>query len=224
MTLLEMYIKDMNGCFQEPDRKGTTKGEEIGVYHNKYNAALHSLYSYEQKEIAQRAGISFSYYRKMRTEDNYKSFAKHIVNDFAVNFACLYLQKGSINKHTYATSVARTGLRIPFSIVIPTSADVESVFGDVANYSEELQYAIFNHIISWFKKLNTSQVLQTSDRIIYFLGHWNAPELNKTLFKAALESSNELICKILNNVNMTGEDRSNAAAVSHFILRLSEIL
>jgi len=73
MTLLEHYIEFSNREFQEPDRKGIEKGNAIGFYRGSHNAALFSLYNFEQKEIARLAGISYDFLRKQRTNKSYIS-------------------------------------------------------------------------------------------------------------------------------------------------------
>lgn len=82
MTLLQQFIADKMGAYKEPTRKGTPRGEPIGLTKKKYCTVLLCLMGVPLKEIAKSVKVSYGLLRKWRTEDAFKSELDHIEDEF----------------------------------------------------------------------------------------------------------------------------------------------
>jgi hypothetical protein len=71
VTLLDKFIVEKADNYIEPLRKGTPKGEPIGLSGQKYLATLICLKKFPLKEIAQTVRVSHGLLRKWRTEDTF---------------------------------------------------------------------------------------------------------------------------------------------------------
>jgi hypothetical protein len=81
-TFFNKYIGNKIKSYTEPTRKGTTRGDPIGLSRPKFKAALLSITSLSQKEIAAAAEVSYGVYRKWRTEDLFKQEIAKLQDDF----------------------------------------------------------------------------------------------------------------------------------------------
>jgi len=215
MSLLEEYIAMRNRNFCEPHRKGIQKGYAIGVHLSRYKAATYSLYGCEQKEIAEKAGVTYAFLRKLRTEDSFKDYITEVQEDFAEKHLYTYLKAGNYKTHREITT---SDLDIN-NYIMPDDA-----FEDVAEYSPDLKQIIAKYIIFKCKQIGLTDIMNGKDRVFDLLTRWKEPELNKEIFIIALKLSNDLICSTLEDADSTNEMRSKAIACSHFIQRLSILM
>ncbi len=81
-TLLQRFIQGRIEGYEEPQRRGTPKGDKIGFPLPKYAAAVLSLTNFGQKEIAARVGVSYGVLLKWRTEEAFKHETDTHVRDF----------------------------------------------------------------------------------------------------------------------------------------------
>ena len=78
--LLLRFIKEKRESYVEPSRKGTPRGEIIGLSLEKYMASLFMLTSMNLKRISERSKVSYGLIRKWRTETPFKGqIEKHIM-------------------------------------------------------------------------------------------------------------------------------------------------
>jgi len=78
--LLLSFIKEKREGYVEPSRKGTPRGEIIGLSSEKYMASLFMLTSMDLKRISERSKVSYGLIRKWRTETLFKGqIEKHIM-------------------------------------------------------------------------------------------------------------------------------------------------
>lgn len=78
--LLLRFIKEKRESYVEPSRKGTPRGEMIGLSLEKYMASLFMLTSMNLKRISERLKVSYGLLRKWRTENLFKGqIEKHIM-------------------------------------------------------------------------------------------------------------------------------------------------
>ena len=78
--LLLRFIKEKRESYVEPSRKGTPRGEIIGLSSEKYMASLFMLTSMDLKRISERSKVSYGLIRKWRTETFFKGqIEKHIM-------------------------------------------------------------------------------------------------------------------------------------------------
>ena len=78
--LLLRFIKEKRENYVEPSRKGTPRGEIIGLSLEKYMASLFMLTSMDLKRVSERSKVSYGLIRKWRTEAPFKGqIEKHIM-------------------------------------------------------------------------------------------------------------------------------------------------
>ena len=94
-TLLDKFIKEKLKSYIEPERKGTAKGDPIGLSRVKYEASLFMLSRITYKELAEQLKISHGLVLKWRTEALFKStLEKHMV-EFGILFGKRVLEIAS---------------------------------------------------------------------------------------------------------------------------------
>lgn len=77
-TLLEDFFQDRLSRYVEPNRKGTAKGDAIGLSRNKYKASLCFLYEFDArgtggvKGVAKLLGVSYPLLKNWRSEELFK--------------------------------------------------------------------------------------------------------------------------------------------------------
>jgi len=82
-TFLKNFINDKILKYVEPQRRGTPKGNPIGLSKVKYNAAaLCSLTKTSVKEIANQLDVSYGLLRKWRTEDKFYEVVDELEREF----------------------------------------------------------------------------------------------------------------------------------------------
>ena len=82
-TLLLDFLNGKINKYREPQRRGTRKGEVIGLSLVKYIAALRSLYKVKIKDVAEQLGVSYGLLRKWRTEEVFKKQVASFEKEFA---------------------------------------------------------------------------------------------------------------------------------------------
>ena len=81
-ALLTGFINKRHHQYEEPERKGTPRGEPIGYSQVKFLATLLVMTSMNKKEIADYLGISFTLMRKWSSEKPFKAMVERNINDF----------------------------------------------------------------------------------------------------------------------------------------------
>lgn len=84
--LLLRFIKEKRESYVEPSRKGTPRGEIIGLSLEKYMASLFMLTSMNLKRISERSKVSYGLIRKWRTETPFKGQIEKHIMEFAPLF------------------------------------------------------------------------------------------------------------------------------------------
>lgn len=222
MTLLERYRDSMMKGFQEPERRGTTRGHEIGIFRSKYEAAVYSLFSYEQKEIAELIGKSFSFYRKLRTENNYKEFSKSVLDNYVNCYLFPYISDGIFYDNNFCTSFIVKFKNTGKGTLVKD--DVGLVLADVNNYSQALKESVASYLIALFEESNLEKIILAEERIIYILTHWNEPEMTKSVFKVAIEACTKFIYSAMTKAETLEIDRNTVLSVSNIVLNLSKTI
>lgn len=80
------WIQHKLDMYEEKPRKGTPKGQPYGIPKHKYHAALlHLAYtrSFNLREIAKQAGVSYSLLAKWRTEDRFNKLIHRASREFS---------------------------------------------------------------------------------------------------------------------------------------------
>jgi hypothetical protein len=85
-TLLQAFIEEKLTSYVEPERKGTAKGDPIGLSKVKYEAGLYMLTRMTYKEIAEQLNVSHNVVLKWRTETLFMSTLDKHTNEFAELF------------------------------------------------------------------------------------------------------------------------------------------
>src|SRR5262245_7548036 len=77
------FIKQKIVDYQEPQRRGTPRGEAVGLSRVKYHASLWTaLTSLSEKQIAQRLRISYGLLLKWRTETQFQEHLPRHVSEY----------------------------------------------------------------------------------------------------------------------------------------------
>ena len=98
--LLMAYINDQAAQHIAPLRKGTPRGEPVGLSHEKYIAACLSLLSLPLAEIAKAARVSYGLLRKWRTEDAFTETIDHHAKAFVEHTLLPFLRTFEREKET----------------------------------------------------------------------------------------------------------------------------
>lgn len=85
-TLLKKFIREKLKNYVEPERRGTPKGDSIGLSKVKYEATLLMLTSAPYKEIAKFLNISHGLVLKWRTEPSFKATLDEHQTEFSTLF------------------------------------------------------------------------------------------------------------------------------------------
>jgi hypothetical protein len=90
-TLLLLFMDKKAAEYDAPERKGTPKGETIGLSPFKYGAVLWFLQGAKVKEVAENIGVSYGVLRKWRTEELFKKQLDTFEKEF-VKIWCKHIQ------------------------------------------------------------------------------------------------------------------------------------
>jgi hypothetical protein len=82
LSLLMFYINDKADHYVEPMRKGTPRGEPVGLSYQKYLTTCLTLLNKPLKSIARTARVSYGLLRKWRTEKSYIDAVQHHAQEF----------------------------------------------------------------------------------------------------------------------------------------------
>jgi hypothetical protein len=85
-TFLQKFIKEKIATHEEPERKGTPKGDAIGLSLPKFKSVLLCLTNAKIKDQAEILGVSYGVLRKWRWEKNYLVAIKRIYQEFVMSF------------------------------------------------------------------------------------------------------------------------------------------
>ncbi len=215
MTLLQTYIEHRIKAFREPERRGTQKGHEIGVYRGRHDAALYSLYDYDQKEIAQLSKISHAFLRKLRTEERFMQLIECFKEEYVSRYIVYYISGNYVplSCNEVHGDLDDNYKKCPYTM--------RSALCDVADYSESLRRMIADSIVNKFNKRYLDFFLTDNNRLIYMLSKWNDKDLNKKIFLELLIPANELIRNTLNAEDITEDMKIEGLMSSRLIRRLA---
>lgn len=91
-TLLGEFVEKNTASYIEPERKGTAKGDEIGLSKKKYEASLWNITSLKLRILAILLGISYGLLRKWRTEEKFRKMIAQHCRELAECF-CNYIEE-----------------------------------------------------------------------------------------------------------------------------------
>lgn len=172
MTLLRSYMKEKVDHYAEPARKGTPKGEPIGLSRAKYEASLLCLYDLKArhdeglKAVAKTLKISYGLLRKWRTEEAFKKAIEEHIEEFSSLFLDFMNQKHQELKSRW-DRLERQSLRKLVKEPLPSIADeVREPLSDAQFYSPALVIAISLKVFSAIEALEKQPF---ADRGLRFL-------------------------------------------------------
>lgn len=221
MTLLEAHIKYKSHDFIDPERKGIPKGHEIGKSRGRFLAELYSMYDIDLKEIAQHAGITYAFLRKLRSEKSFQESAKEEMTWF-VEDMFIYFTSGEtieLNPDLPAREcpITENGIK-------DIKLDPEAAFADSANYSRDLKNEFTDTLLNVIGRKEIEEYKIDMHRLYCLMSQWNEPELNKSIFKEIIKYGEELICNTLGNAEITSEMSTRSINFMNFISKLSTTL
>jgi hypothetical protein len=97
-TLLDSFFKEKILEYDEPQRKGTPRGEPIGFSAKKYYAALMMLKKFPLKDLAGMINVSYGLLRKWRTEDKFIEQIEKNETDFTLRVFKHLVKRGEKQK------------------------------------------------------------------------------------------------------------------------------
>lgn len=80
---LASFIRRQLSAFQDPERKGTPKGDPIGFGRIKYHCVLLSMTNLSLIDISMDTGVSYGVLRKWNREQDFRDQVEHLVTRFA---------------------------------------------------------------------------------------------------------------------------------------------
>lgn len=171
-TLLSEFINRKFLAYQEPQRKGTQRGEPIGLSLNKYHAALLMLYDIKLKDIAKQIRVSYGLLRKWRTEERFWKEFLTLADEFAEVF---YLHIENLNRKAPEKEAAEI-LNLPLARIknykFP-EIEPDKKLADVRKYSLFATSAIMKkgeQSLSQKKRFGLREYFITNE-ILYLMGH-----------------------------------------------------
>lgn len=161
-TLLGKFVNVNFNCYVEPQRKGTPKGEPIGLSRRKLWALLHMMYRLKQKEVAKFTKVSHGVVLKWRTENvfkkesvKYENMFLHIVEKFFKEIFDSYI--------IFITQPRTEYKKIrKVSIENQMSHKIEKAFGDFAIHSDSLMIGVYKILdkVTWTYALKNTAYFQ----------------------------------------------------------------
>ena len=139
-TLLKDFIDQQMASYFEPQRKGTPKGEQIGLSDKKYCAVLNLLYNHKLKDIASWSNISYGVLRKWKTEAPFLSELHLLETKYALVYCTYFSKLGEM-------IFSGTKKNIPDWRLITTSTKLTDVEYYSKNLKEKIKYAVVQFIL-----------------------------------------------------------------------------
>jgi hypothetical protein len=138
-TLLERFIRERVEAYVEPSRRGTPRGEPIGLSKVKYQAAvLIAVTSKPLFEIAREVSVSYGLVRKWGTETTFQKVIHQLQIEFAGLVQAYLLERlqtvRQISDDEHRAIVEAEAREAPQKIPVPASADL-SLIMDAYMYS-----------------------------------------------------------------------------------------
>ncbi len=128
--ILGRFIEDRVKNYVAPGRKGVPRGELIGFSESKYKAGLLSLTSIDLNKQAEKAGVSYGFLRRWRSEDRFLTE----VEKYAKEFSDLFYQRfeKGIEKEGFLNPLLLGRYEIGLQKIIETSSGSETnLFDDL---------------------------------------------------------------------------------------------
>jgi hypothetical protein len=100
--LLLRFLREKEKNYREPTRRGTPRGEAIGLSLKKYRATLYSLTSIDLIAMSKKLGVSYGLLRKWRTEPGFKKQIEELIQEFAPLFIDCLLKKWVVEDKGFA--------------------------------------------------------------------------------------------------------------------------
>jgi len=159
MTFLEAYIKEKVDAHEDPTRKGTPKGEPIGLSKVKYEAALWTgLTRRKLNDIADDRDLSYPLIKKWRTEKPFKAASQELVKDFAHK---LFNHALKVARQHIPVSRPSKTIQLEGENLLPTEMIGHFVSGDFADkviYTKDIKNIISALLSEEFKKIEPSKL------------------------------------------------------------------
>jgi hypothetical protein len=100
--LLSRFLREKEKNYHEPTRRGTPRGEAIGLSLKKYRATLSCLTSNDLIAISKELGVSYGLLRKWRTEPGFKKQIEELIQEFAPLFIGCLVKKWAARDEGFA--------------------------------------------------------------------------------------------------------------------------
>jgi len=173
-TILEEFIDASLKNHEEPARKGTPKGHQIGVSKVKLHAALlTTLFSHDMVQAAEAAGVSYGLLRKWKTEEGFKRVCQDIldnIHEAAIWPAILQLSNPlEINRQLRSKDFNPAEIKCTIDV---------NPFADARFYSESLRKQICQKLPLRVKGLDPVLILPVYKLINYLFVEWDRPRGN----------------------------------------------
>jgi len=164
--LLRAWVEIKLREYPEPQRKGTPKGDPIGIGAKKYIAILFFLTNTKVKRVAELAGVSHGVLRNWRTEGEFKKQVNTHLDEFAEYWLCAYAipPKSTYNK---------------ISDLSKLLGEWDPAMACVPDFSDELGKAILKLAFSRFKNKRKADKQWWKKR-----GYSDSDEIGRLIFIA----------------------------------------
>ncbi|MFI5305098.1 MAG: hypothetical protein ACHQYP_09935 [Nitrospiria bacterium] len=217
-TLLSEFIKKKERQYIPPERKGTPKGEPIGLSEKKYKVSLRFLYQNKLKDLATEFNVSYGVLRRWAIEESFTHTVQEIKEEYSEYFwSAMKKNKESWYQETpelYSLS-PRRGI-----LLIPSPQKDITLFADYAKYDTLLRAIIETKII---KQLNQPEMSCYVLVVLSFFKTLNPEKQNAEIrFDRIIgelrKIAGGLIAKELRNIGTTAtnqNDRDDIKYLSH---------
>jgi len=139
-TLLEKFLHEKAITYIEPQRAGTPRGEAVGLFENKYHAALLLMTNLQKKQIAEEIGVSPSLLRKWTTEEVFKGEVAKNCKEFTAKFMAL------LNHLEHAPKMRDLYEGVRPSLSLEKRCDE---LADISLYGECIYEQLSRHFFEW---------------------------------------------------------------------------
>jgi hypothetical protein len=157
--------------YEEPQRKGTARGEPIGFSLDKFASALYSLTNHKQKELAKSLGVSYGLLRKWHTEDAFIKIMMELHREFADIFFDYILNVRPQRKTEEHLALMKRPLKDLMDVEVVRAASFlpYTEIDDLTGYSALLEFLIFDRLNDegFIKSLTPEQSVEILTLIDY---------------------------------------------------------
>jgi hypothetical protein len=168
----EEFIEERIRYFDEPERRGTPKGDPIGPGKVKYAASLFSaIFGYDLKEIAMGCGVSYGVLRKWRSEEPFKK----LVEDHRQGFVLYWTDELFMNllARREKEDEFLEGKEIEDVPSLPFHFPDTERFTDISDYHPELANKLVTKIDEMVREYGDEFLVRYGHVLCFFLNVWD---------------------------------------------------